>query len=78
MTPTSVNRPRFHRFVANAAIVALTLFVLAMPATQNILACALDEFAEITERALRFPCTLLDHSKCFTLGRFDPACPQCL
>jgi hypothetical protein len=75
MTHRSVNR---RRFVANAALVSLALLVLAMPATRNVLACALDEFAEITERALHFPCTLLDHGKCFTLDRFDPTCPQCL
>lgn len=66
------------RLLINAALIALAVIVLALPATQNILACALDEFAENTERALHFPCTLLDHSKCFTLDRFDPTCPQCL
>jgi hypothetical protein len=66
------------RLFVNAALVALALLVLAMPATQKVLACALDEFAEITERALHFPCTLLDHGKCFTLDRLDPTCPQCM
>ncbi len=75
MTHRSVNR---RRFVANAALVSLALLVLAMPATQNVLAYALNEFAEITERALHFPCTLLDHGKCFTLDRLDPTCPQCM
>ena len=75
MTHRSVNR---RRLFVNAALIALALLVLAMPATQNILACALNEFAVITERALHFPCTLLDHGKCFTLDRFDPTCPQCL
>ncbi len=75
MTHCSVNR---RRFVANAAMIVLALLVFAMPATQNVLACALNEFAGITERALHFPCTLLDHGKCFTLDRFDPTCPQCL
>ncbi len=75
MTHRAVNR---RRFVVNAVLVALTLLILAMPATQNVLACALEEFAEITERMLHFPCTLLEHGKCFTLDRFDPTCPQCL
>jgi hypothetical protein len=66
------------RLFVNAALVALALLVLAMPATQNVLACALNEFAEITERALHFPCTPLGHGKCFTLDRLDPTCPQCL
>jgi len=66
------------RLFVNAALVALALLVLAMPATRNVLACALNEFSEITERALHFPCTLLDHCKCFTLDRLDPTCPQCM
>jgi hypothetical protein len=66
------------KVVANAALVVLAVLVLAMPATQNVLAFVLDEFAEIPQRALHVPCTLLDHGKCFTLGRFDPTCPQCL
>ncbi|MFY9854781.1 MAG: hypothetical protein WAK26_12975, partial [Terracidiphilus sp.] len=60
MTHRAMNR---RRLFVNAALVALALLVLAMPATQNVLACALDEFAEITERTLHFPCTLLDHYK---------------
>jgi len=71
----SMNR---RKLAATATMIALAFLVLAMPATQNVLACALNEFAEITERALHFPCTLLDHGKCFTLDRFDPTCPQCL
>lgn len=70
-----VNR---RRLFVNTGLAALAILVLTMPATQNVLACALDEFAEVTERALHFPCTLLDHGKCFTLDRFDPACPPCL
>jgi len=75
MTHRAMNR---RRLFVNAALVALALLVLAMPATQKVLACALNEFAEITERALHFPCTLLDHGKCFTLDRLDPTCPQCM
>jgi len=75
MTHRAMNR---RRLFVNAALVALALLVLAMPATQNVLACALNEFAEITERALHFPRTLLDHGKCFTLDRLDPTCPQCM
>ena len=75
MTHCAMNR---RRLFVNASLVALALLVLAMPATQNVLAYALNEFAEITERALHFPCTLLDHGKCFTLDRLDPTCPQCM
>lgn len=66
------------RLFVKAGLVALALFILAMPVTLNVLAFALDECAELTERALRFPCILLDHSHCFALDRFDPTCPQCL
>ncbi len=75
MMPHLINR---RRLFVKAGLIALALFVLAMPATQNVLACALEEFAEITERVLHFPCTLLEHGKCFTLDRLDPTCPQCL
>lgn len=74
MMPHLMNR---HRLFVNAGLIALALFVLAMPAAQNVLAFALDEFTEITERVLHFPCTLLNHTHCFTLDRFDPTCPQC-
>ena len=67
-----------HRLITKAILIALAFLVLAMPATQTVLACALDEFVEITDRALHFPCTLLEHGKCFTLDRLDPTCPQCL
>jgi len=66
------------RLFMNFAMIALALLIFALPATQNILAYALDEFVEITDRALHFPCTFLEHGKCFTLGRFDPTCLQCL
>jgi len=66
------------RLFIKTASVALVLFILAMPATQNAVAWALDEFVEATDRALNFPCPLLDHGKCFTLDRCDPTCPHCL
>ena len=66
------------RLFVDAGLVALALLILAMPATQSALAWASDECAAITERALHFPCTLLDHGKCFTLDRFVPTCPPCL
>lgn len=62
----------------NVALIALALIVLAMPAAQDVLAFALDEFAAITERAWHFPCKLLDRGKYLPLDKFDPICPQCL
>jgi len=70
--------PNRRRFCLNATLIALALLLFALPATQNILASALDQFAEITDRALHFPCTFLEHGKCFTLDRFDPTCPHYL
>lgn len=67
-----------HRLCVNATLIALALLLFALPVTQNTLACALDELVGITDRALHFPCTFLEHGKCFTLDRFDPTCPQCL
>ena len=68
------NRQRLARY---SLLVILAFLILTMPATQATLACALDEFMEIADRALHFPCTLLEHGKCFTLDRLDPTCPQC-
>ena len=75
MTHRAMNR---RRLFVNAALVALALLVLAMPATRNVLACALNEFSEITERAMHIPSWLMDHQSCFTLDRLDPTCPQCM
>jgi hypothetical protein len=70
--------PNRRRLFVNAALIMLALLLFALPATQNILAYALDQFVEITDRALHFPCTFLEHGKCFTPNRLDPTCPQCL
>jgi hypothetical protein len=67
-----------HRLITKATLIVLALLLFAMPVTQNAIAWALDEFVETTDRVLHFPCTLLDHGKCFTLDRLDPACPQWL
>ena len=37
-----------------------------------------DSTGKVTERIVRFPCWVLDHSRCFSLDRFDPTCPQCM
>jgi len=70
--------PNRRRLLVNATFIALALIIFARPTTQNVLACVLEEFAETTEKVLHFPCTLLDHDRCFPLDRFDPTCPQCL
>lgn len=66
------------RFAGYAALVVVTLLALRIPAVQYVVADTLIEFSEITERALRIPCALLDHDHCFSLDRLDPTCPQCM
>jgi hypothetical protein len=39
---------------------------------------ALVNFAEITEKVERLPCWIVDQSRCFSLDRLDPTCPQCI
>jgi hypothetical protein len=75
MTQRVTNR---RRLAGYAAMIVLALLVLRVPAVQNVIAGALIEFIEITERTVRFPCWLMDHQSCFTLDRLDPTCPQCL
>jgi hypothetical protein len=61
-----------------AAMVVVTLLILRIPAVQYVIAEALIEFIQITERTLRLPCALLNHDHCFTLDRLDPTCPRYL
>ena len=75
MTQRITNHRKLARY---AAIIVLALVALRMPAVQNIIASALIEFVEITERTLRLPSTVLDHDKCFSLDRLDPTCPPYL
>jgi hypothetical protein len=73
--PTKIRR---RRHAGYASLIVLTLLVFRIPAVQNVAAATLTEFVQITERALRIPCALLDHDHCFFLDRFDPTCPQCM
>jgi hypothetical protein len=36
------------------------------------------DFVEINEKAARLPCRIVDNSRCLSLDRFDPTCPQCM
>jgi hypothetical protein len=75
MTAPKTNR---RRLAGYAAMIVLALVVLRVPVVQNVVAGALIEFIEITERTVRFPCWFPDHQSCFTLDRLDPTCPHCL
>ena len=75
MTQARTNR---RRLAGYAALVMVTLLILRTPAVQRVVADALIEFIQITEKTLRLPCALLNHDHCFSLDRFDPTCPQCM
>ena len=69
---------RRRRFAAYAASSVLLLLALRTPTVQSIIFGGLVELADISERVVRFPCWLIDHSRCFSLDRLDPTCPQCM
>ena len=75
MTQAKTNR---RTLASYAALAVVTLLILRIPAVQNVIAEALIEFIQITERTFRFPCALLDHDRCFSLDRLDPTCPPYL
>jgi hypothetical protein len=66
------------KLIVGAAVLALSLTIVGTPTGRNVSVAALGDFAEITERVARFPCWLVDHSRCFPLDRLDPTCPQCI
>lgn len=67
-----------NKLVIHATVVVLVIVVLRMPAAHRVIVGGLVEFANITGQVMRFPCWLLDHSRCFSLDRLDPTCPQCM
>ena len=75
MTQRVTNR---RRLVAGIVASVLALAILATPTGRAVALASLVHVAEVGAKILRLPCQLLDHSKCFTLDRFDPTCPQCL
>jgi hypothetical protein len=66
------------KLIVGAAVLALSLTIVVTPTGRSVAVVALVDFAEITERVARFPCWLVDHSRCFPLDRLDPTCPQCI
>ncbi len=66
------------KLIVGVAVLALSLTIVGTPTARNVSVAALVDFAEITERVARFPCWLVDHSRCFPLDRLDPTCPQCI
>jgi hypothetical protein len=74
MTAHKSNR---RRLVGYALLAVLAVLLFRTPAVQRIVADALIEFIETTEKTLHLPCTLLNHDHCFSMDRLDPTCPQC-
>jgi hypothetical protein len=75
MTERIINR---RRLVAGVVASALALAILATPAGRAVALAPLVHLAEAGVKNLRLPCWIVDHSKCFTLDRLDPTCPQCM
>ena len=70
-----VNR---RRLVTGIAVCALAAATLATPTGRAVVLVSLVHVAEIGSKILRLPYWIVDHSKCFSLDRFDPTCPQCM
>lgn len=66
------------RLVTGIAVCALATATLATPTGRAVVLASLVHIAEVGAKILRLPCWIVDHSKCFTLDRLDPTCPQCL
>jgi len=64
--------------LAITGICALAAVLLLTPSVQTIVQDAIGSVAEGTVKSLIRPLWPFGHGKCFTLDRFDPACPQCL
>jgi len=75
MTQSVTNR---HRLVAGVVASVLVLTILATPTGRAVVLVSLVHVAEAGAKILRLPCQLFDHSKCFSLDRLDPTCPQCM
>jgi hypothetical protein len=66
------------KFIAVAGACLFALAIVATPTGRSVAVSALVDFVEITGRVARLPCWIVDHSKYFSLDRFDPTCPQCI
>ena len=67
-----------HRFIVGSAVLGLAFAIAATPTGRNAAVSALVNLADITEKVLRLPCWIVDQSRCFSLDRLDPTCPQCI
>jgi len=65
-------------FIFGAAALVFTVAIVAAPTGRSMVASALLDFVEINENVVRLPCRIVDNSRCLSLDRFDPTCPQCM
>ena len=75
MTYSLTNRGKL---IIGIVAFTLALTIVATPDGRGAAVNATSELIETTERIMRFPCWLVDHSRCFSLDRLDPTCPQCI
>jgi hypothetical protein len=66
------------RLATEIALWTLATATLATPSGRTVVLASLVHVAEVGSGILRLPCWIVDHSKCFSLDRLDPTCPQCL
>lgn len=66
------------KFIAGAAVLVLTLAIVATPTGRSVAVSALLDFVEITQKVARLPCWIVDHNRCLSLDRLDQTCPQCM
>lgn len=69
---------RLRRFMGYVAVIVFVILALRTPAEQRVITGGFVELADTSARILRLPCRLMDHTRCFSLDRFDPTCPQCM
>jgi hypothetical protein len=65
-------------FISGHAALVLTLAIVATSTGRSMIASALLDFVQINEKVARLPCRTVDDSRCLSLDRFDPTCPQCM
>jgi hypothetical protein len=64
--------------VTGIAVCALATATLATPTGRAVALALLVHVAEADTKVLRLPYWNVDRSKCFSLDRMDPTCPQCM
>ena len=66
------------RLVTGIAVCALVAAILVTPTGRAVVLVFLVHVVEIGYKILRLPCWIVDQSRCFSLDRLDPTCPQCI